>query len=67
MQLFSWRDAIEAAPAVGALMAGELHWTDAAARAAIVHYVEKITHLLDSAGLATNRASSTSGGQSKGD
>jgi glycerol-3-phosphate dehydrogenase len=52
MQFYSWRDAIEAAPVVGALMAEELHWNDAVARDAIKEYVEKINHLLDSAGLA---------------
>ena len=52
MQFYSWRDAIEAAPVVGALMAEELHWNDAVAHDAIKEYVEKINHLLDSAGLS---------------
>lgn len=52
MQFYSWRDAIEAAPVVGALMAEELHWNDAVARDAIKEYVEKINHLLNSAGLS---------------
>lgn len=52
MQFYSWRDAIDAAPIVGTLMAEELHWNDAVARDAIKEYVEKINHLLDSAGLA---------------
>lgn len=52
MQFYSWRDAIEAAPVVGALMAEELHWNDAVARDAIKEYVEKINHLLDAAGLS---------------
>jgi glycerol-3-phosphate dehydrogenase len=57
MQLYSWRDAIEAAPVVGALMAEELHWTSSFTRAAITHYVEKINHFLDSAGLSRKRSS----------
>jgi len=52
MQLYSWRDAIQAAPVVGSLMAEELSWTRSFAHAAITHYVEKINHLLDSAGLS---------------
>ena len=52
MQLYSWRDAIQAAPVVGSLMAKELHWTSAFTALATSHYVEKINHLLDSAGLS---------------
>jgi glycerol-3-phosphate dehydrogenase len=55
MQLYSWRDSIEAAPAVGSLMAAELRWTDAYRGEAISGYVRKINHLLDSAGLSRNR------------
>ncbi len=55
MQLHSWRDAIDAAPVVGSLMAAELHWDDAYAGEAIHRYVEKINHLLDSAGLSRKR------------
>jgi glycerol-3-phosphate dehydrogenase len=57
MQLHSWRDAIQAAPVVGLLMAKELCWTSSFTRAAITHYVEKINHLLDSAGLSPKRSS----------
>jgi glycerol-3-phosphate dehydrogenase len=55
MQLHSWRDAIDAAPAVGSLMAAELHWDDAFASESIHRYVEKVHHLLDSAGLSRKR------------
>jgi len=51
-QLYSWRDAIQAAPVVGFLMAEELSWTSSFTRSAITHYIEKINHLLDSAGLS---------------
>jgi glycerol-3-phosphate dehydrogenase len=59
MQLYSWRDAIQAAPVVGSLMAEELHWTSSFTRAAITHYVEKINHFLDSAGLTRKRSSAS--------
>ena len=52
LQVFSWRDAIDAAPVVGSLMSKELHWTSEFARAEVTNYVNKINHLLDSAGLA---------------
>ena len=56
MQLYSWRDAIQAAPVVGSLMAKELRWTSSFTRAEITDYVEKINHLLDSAGLSRERS-----------
>jgi glycerol-3-phosphate dehydrogenase len=52
LQLYSWRDSIDAAPFVGSLMAAELHWDNAYENGAVNGYVEKINHLLDSAGLA---------------
>jgi glycerol-3-phosphate dehydrogenase len=55
LQFHSWRDAIDAAPAVGRLMAAELHWDEAYASEAVHGYGEKILHLLDSAGLSRNR------------
>jgi glycerol-3-phosphate dehydrogenase len=59
MQLYSWRDAIKAAPVVGSLMAEELHWANSFTRAAITHYVEKINHFVDSAGLSRKRSSAS--------
>jgi glycerol-3-phosphate dehydrogenase len=56
MQLYSWRDAIQAAPVVGALIAEELSWTSSFTRTATMHYVEKVNHLLDSAGLSRERS-----------
>ena len=56
IQLYSWRDAIEAAPVVGSLMAEELSWTSSYTSAAITRYVEKINHLLDAAGLSRKRS-----------
>ena len=63
MQFYSWRDAIDAAPLVGSLMAEELQWTSSVAREAVTSYVEKINHLLDSAGLSLNPSASLIGGQ----
>jgi len=51
LQFYSWRDAIAAAPAVGALMASELNWSSSFTEAATSGYVTKIRHLLDCAGL----------------
>lgn len=51
LQLYSWRDALAAAPAVGALMAEELNWSGSVTDAAVNGYVAKIRHLLASAGL----------------
>jgi len=59
MQLYSWRDAIQAAPVVGSLIAEELSWTSSLTRTAIMHYVEKVNHLLDSAGLSRERSSAS--------
>jgi hypothetical protein len=56
MQLYSWRDAIQAAPVVGSLMAEELSWTSSFTSAGITDYVEKINHMLDSAGLSRERS-----------
>ncbi len=61
LQLHSWRDAIDAAPVVGALLAAELHWPGSFADEAVGRYVEKINHLLDSAGLSLKRPSTTAG------
>jgi glycerol-3-phosphate dehydrogenase len=63
MQFYSWRDAIEAAPLVGSLIAEELQWTSSVAREAVTSYVEKINHLLDSAGLSSNPSASLISGQ----
>jgi glycerol-3-phosphate dehydrogenase len=54
LQFYSWRDSLEAAPVVGALMAHELHWTEQEISRAVKQYKNKINHLLDSAGLSRN-------------
>jgi len=64
MQLYSWRDAIQAAPVVGSLMAEELSWTSSFTRTAIMHYVEKINHLLASAGLTRKRSQASTSRES---
>ena len=53
LQLYSWRDAMEAAPLVGGLMAAELGWDADFTRVAIGDYVAHIRHLLESAGLTS--------------
>ena len=52
MQFYAWQDCIDAAPLVGSLMAKELQWAEPFARESINNYVEKINHLMDSAGLS---------------
>ena len=61
MQLFSWRDSIEAAPIVGSLMAAELNWSNSHMSEAVSSYIGKINHLLDSAGLSRNRPITSAG------
>ena len=56
MELYSWSEAIQAAPVVGSLIAEELSWTSSFTRTAIMHYVERVNHLLDSAGLSRERS-----------
>jgi glycerol-3-phosphate dehydrogenase len=51
LQLFSWRDAIDAAPVVGELLAGELGWTKDFTQSEISKYVDRMNHLLAAAGL----------------
>src|SRR5262249_19920840 len=56
MQFFSWADCIDGAPIVDSLMQKELEWTTASTRDAVASYVQKIHHLLDSAGLSSKHA-----------
>jgi glycerol-3-phosphate dehydrogenase len=51
LQLYSWRNAIRAAPAVGSLLAQELGWPAAEAHSAVEQYVAKINRYLTAAGL----------------
>lgn len=52
LQLYGWRDAIAAAPAVADLLAGELGWTDAARREAVTVYQVKIEGWMQKSGIA---------------
>jgi glycerol-3-phosphate dehydrogenase len=54
LQLFSWRDAIVAAPIAGRLLADELGWSHAQMQQAIQQYIDKIDRFLAAAGLAEN-------------
>jgi glycerol-3-phosphate dehydrogenase len=51
LQLFSWRDALDAAPSVGLLLAEELNWSRDQQQAAVAEYVAKINYYLTAAGL----------------
>ena len=55
IQFYSWREAIQAAPVVGSLLAEELKWSNAEAKSAITTYVERINRLLEHAGLEPER------------
>jgi glycerol-3-phosphate dehydrogenase len=51
LQLYGWRDAIRAAPAVAELLARELDWSDSAKQHAMSDYVTKIQILIEKAGI----------------
>jgi glycerol-3-phosphate dehydrogenase len=51
LQLYGWRDAIRAAPAVAELLARELGWPESAKQQAIPRYVAKIKGLIEKAGI----------------
>jgi glycerol-3-phosphate dehydrogenase len=51
LQLYGWRDAIRAAPAVAELLARELGWPEGARQLAITEYVAKIQGLIVRAGI----------------
>jgi glycerol-3-phosphate dehydrogenase len=51
LQLYGWRDAIRAAPAVAELLARELGWPESAKQQAIPGYVAKIKGLIEKAGI----------------
>ncbi|MFZ3216338.1 MAG: FAD-dependent oxidoreductase [Candidatus Acidiferrales bacterium] len=51
LQLYGWRDAIRAAPAVAEILARELGWPESAKRSAVTDYVAKIRGLMEKAGI----------------
>jgi glycerol-3-phosphate dehydrogenase len=51
LQLWSWKDAIRAAPSVGALLGRELGWSDDQTRSAVDQYVGKIHDLMQKSGI----------------
>jgi glycerol-3-phosphate dehydrogenase len=51
LQLFSWMQAISAAPTVGAVIARELGWSSNQQKDAVEEYVDKINQLIRVAGL----------------
>ena len=50
LQLFGWRLAIQAAPAVASLLARELDWSAAELKTALDEYAQHVNHLLEAAG-----------------
>jgi glycerol-3-phosphate dehydrogenase len=67
MQFYSWSDCLDAAPVVGSIMQKELQWSDPSRREAITTYIEKIYHLIETAGLSRERHASSRSGQSAAD
>jgi glycerol-3-phosphate dehydrogenase len=67
MQFYSWSDCLDAAPIVGSLMRKELQWSHPSMREAITTYIEKIYHLIETAGLSRGRYASSRTGQSAAD
>lgn len=51
LQLWSWKDAIRAAPSVGALLGRELGWRDEQTRTAVDDYVAKIRDFMQKSGI----------------
>jgi glycerol-3-phosphate dehydrogenase len=51
VQFHSWKEAAQAAPVVGQLLAREFAWSDAQTKEAITGYLASIQHLLRSAGI----------------
>jgi glycerol-3-phosphate dehydrogenase len=51
LQLFSWEQAMAAAPAVGAIMARELGWSPSRQKGAVEEYINKINRLMQLVGL----------------
>jgi glycerol-3-phosphate dehydrogenase len=51
LQLYGWRDAIRAAPAVAQLLTRELEWPEGVRQNAIEEYVAKIRDLIEKAGI----------------
>jgi glycerol-3-phosphate dehydrogenase len=56
LQLFSWRDAIVAAPIVAQFLEDELGWSQMQTRGAVEQYTNKINRLLATVGLARQAA-----------
>jgi glycerol-3-phosphate dehydrogenase len=50
LELFDWRLAIQAAPAVASLLSHELGWSSQQEQTALEKYVAKVNHMLTSAG-----------------
>jgi glycerol-3-phosphate dehydrogenase len=58
LQLFGWRLAIHAAPGAAALLGQELGWSPQEEQTALEQYIDKVNHLITSAGLKAEPAPS---------
>jgi glycerol-3-phosphate dehydrogenase len=67
IQFYSWREAIQAAPVVGALMAKELNWSNEYTKSAVTEYTRKINRFLEQAGLEPEAIPGASAGRVSAD
>jgi len=64
VQLYSWRDAMRAAPIVASILGAELGWPAGAEHDAIESYVKKISRYVELAGLAAETGANGAAAQS---
>ena len=62
LQLFSWRDAIVAAPIVAPFLADELGWSQTQMKEAVEEYMRKINRLMVTAGIIGDDPGGSTGG-----
>jgi glycerol-3-phosphate dehydrogenase len=61
LQLYSWRDAMKAAPVVAQLLGQEFGWSEVATRDAAAQYIAKTRDLMIKAGLPAGGSVSSKG------
>jgi glycerol-3-phosphate dehydrogenase len=66
VQLYSWRDAILAAPVAASILRAELDWSADTEQRAVEQYVGKINRYLQLAGLSPETAANGATAQSAG-
>ncbi len=55
LELYGWKESLQAAPVAADLLARELGWSESAGREALDRYVERVFRLMERAGLAPPR------------